>query len=208
MSFWEWISLAGICFAGAASPGPSLAVVLGAVISGGRTHGVIAAWAHATGVGLYATLTVFGISTVITLIPGLFRGIQVAGALYLLWLAAKLLRSTGDPVDPGREIAGRAFGAARDGFAVAFLNPKLAVFMLALFSQFIKPDASIATTALLIGTATTVDGVWYTLITVLVGQQRWLDVLRRNAGLMDRVFGVLIAAVALSILWLAATGST
>lgn len=208
MNVWEWFGLASVCFAGAASPGPSLAVVLGAVISGGRPHGFIAAWSHAAGVGLYAALTVLGISTVITLVPGLFRSIQILGALYLLWLAVKLLRSDGTAPEEQNRREARAAGAALDGFAVAFLNPKLAVFMLALFSQFVKPGASAATTALLIGTATIIDGLWYSTVTVLVGQERWLSALRARARTLDRVFGALIAAIALSILWMALQGQT
>ncbi len=204
MTFWEWLGLASVCFAGAASPGPSLAVVLGAVINGGRGHGLVAAWSHATGVGLYAALTVFGISTLITLVPGLFRAIQISGALYLLWLAARLLRSAASgPLQGDNQSGITAMSAARDGFAVAFLNPKLAVFMLALFSQFVKPGAGVGTVALLIGTATIVDGLWYSLVTVLVGQDRWLATLRARAALIDRVFGVLIGAIALSIIGLA-----
>jgi threonine/homoserine/homoserine lactone efflux protein len=179
-------------------------VVLGAVISGGRSHGYVAAWAHAAGVGLYAALTVFGISALITLVPWLFRAVQIAGAVYLLWLAAKLLRSPGAPPDSAtRQPATRTAAVARDGFAVAFLNPKLAVFMLALFSQFIKPGASATTSALLIATATLIDGLWYTAVSALVGQERWLKALRARAGLIDRLFGVLLATVAVSILWLA-----
>lgn len=207
MSFWEWLGLASICFAGAASPGPSLAVVLGAVIGGGRSHGLIAAWSHAAGVGLYAALTVFGLSTVITLVPWLFRGIQIAGALYLLWLASKLLRSTGSSLGDDERGSSSAISAARDGFAVAFLNPKLAVFMLALFSQFVKPEAGAATTALLIGTATIVDGLWYSFVTLLVGQPRLLESLRARATIIDRVFGVLIGVIALSILGVAISAS-
>ncbi|MEM6773726.1 MAG: LysE family translocator [Pseudomonadota bacterium] len=201
MSLWEWLSLASVCFAGAASPGPSLAVVLDAVLRGGRGNGIIAAWAHALGVGLYAALTVFGISALLLNRPELFTLLQVCGALYLLWMAARLLRSTASPAEVSEDSPSHVGRAARDAFAVAFLNPKLAVFMLALFSQFIRPAAAPAESALLIATATGIDGAWYTLVALVLSRGSWLDILRRNAVRIDRGFGALLAMLALSILW-------
>ncbi len=201
MSIWEWLSLASVCLAGAASPGPSLAVVLDAVLRGGRGNGIIAAWSHALGVGLYAALTVFGISAILVSRPELFTLLQVCGALYLLWLAARLLRArASDPVS-NEDAPSHVGRYARDAFAVAFLNPKLAVFMLALFSQFIRPEAELSESALLIATATGIDGAWYTLVALLLSRGPWLEALRRNAGRIDRGFGALLAILALSILW-------
>jgi len=197
----EWLTLASVCLAGAASPGPSLVVVLAALVSGGRAVGLGAAWSHAVGVGLYAALTVFGISALLVHLPRLFVFLQVGGALYLLWMAARLLRPGTSA--PATETAGdgqQGRRAARDAFAVAFLNPKLAVFMLALFSQFVTPQAPAAESLLLVTTAFAVDGLWYSLVVVLLSRGPWLDALRRNARRIDRAFGILLALLALSIL--------
>lgn len=197
MTPWEWLTLASVCLAGAASPGPSLAVVVAAVVHGGRTAGLSAAWAHAVGVGLYAAMTVVGISSVLRHAPRLLDALQIAGALYLLWLAFGLLRShKGEPAISG----GRTRQAARDGFAVAFLNPKLAIFMLALFSQFVDADADFTTGTILVATATLIDGCWYSVVTLLLSQPRFLSGLQRRAALIDRLFGGLLLALGLSIL--------
>lgn len=197
MTAWEWLTLASVCLAGAASPGPSLAVVVAAVVGGGRPAGLSAAWAHALGVGLYAAMTVVGISSVLRHAPFLLDALQIAGALYLLWLAFGLLRST---PEGAMSSGGRVRHAARDGFAVAFLNPKLAVFMLALFSQFVDADAGLTTGAILVATATLIDGSWYSLVTLLLSQPRFLSGLQRRALLIDRIFGALLAALGVSIL--------
>lgn len=197
MTAWEWLTLASVCVAGAASPGPSLAVVVAAVVGGGRPAGLSAAWAHALGVGLYAAMTVVGISSVLRHAPFLLDALQIAGALYLLWLAFGLLRSTPEGT---MSTGGRVRHAARDGFAVAFLNPKLAMFMLALFSQFVDADAGLATGAILVATATLIDGSWYSLVTLLLSQPRFLSGLQRRALLIDRIFGALLAALGVSIL--------
>jgi threonine/homoserine/homoserine lactone efflux protein len=200
MSLWEWLSLASLCVAGAASPGPSLAVVVSASLAGGRPAGLAAAWAHALGVGLYATLTVLGLSVVITAQQWLFTGIQVVGALYLLWLAAGLWRSATAQQQAESQTTTNIGSSSRDAFAIAFLNPKLAVFMLALFSQFIRLNADAVVQLIMIATVTLVDGLWYSLITLVFTRGRWIDRLRNNAAKIDRVFAILLASVAVIIL--------
>ena len=199
MNVVEWLPLASACLAGAASPGPSLAVVLANTMAGGRAAGLLTAWAHATGVGLYAAMTVFGLASLIAGFPTLYRGLQVAGALYLLWLARGLLTSKGS--GEGVEVPGkRTTSALRDGFTIAFLNPKLAVFMLALFSQFVSPDASLGVALLLVATATLIDGAWYSVVTLLLSRREWLYALRSRAQSIDRLFGMLLAGIAIYIL--------
>jgi threonine/homoserine/homoserine lactone efflux protein len=213
MSAMEWFTLAALCLTGAASPGPSLAVVFSAAVSSGRQAGLLASWAHALGVGLYAALTVYGLSIVLTARPWLFLSIQLAGAAYLLYLAQKLWRSSAQAARPAntREQSQEQaqewslsnqqplVAAMRDGFAVAFLNPKLAVFMLALFSQFIRPGASEGLNLILITTALAVDGLWYSLVTVLVTRPGWVEHLRRNGARIDRIFAVMLTALAITI---------
>lgn len=196
----EWLSLASVCLAGAASPGPSLAVVVSASLSGGKLGGLVAAWAHALGVGLYAGLTVLGISALVTADQRIFITIQTLGALYLLWLARSLWFSVPADEANAQPSPAKTRSTARDGFAIAFLNPKLAVFMLALFSQFVHPDASTSTKVFMAITALLVDGLWYTLITMVFTREKWIAALRENAGGIDRIFGLLLAIVALVIL--------
>lgn len=199
MSLLEWSSLAALCLAGAASPGPSLAVVVNASVTGGRVAGFGAAWSHALGVGLYAALTIFGLSVLITSRPGVFLSLQIAGALYLLWIAVGLWRSDGESASDATSTAATR-RAVRDGFAVAFLNPKLAVFMLALFSSFVRPGADNLVNGLLIGTATIIDGLWYSLVTLMITRPGWVEALRRHGALINRVFSVLLSVLAVTIL--------
>lgn len=193
-----WLSLAGICLAGAASPGPSLAVVVSASLAGGRVSGLQASWAHAAGVALYALLTVLGASAVLVNTPRLFSALQAAGAFYLLYLAQRLLRSE---AAAGTSLDSTPGGAgARDAFAIAFLNPKLALFMLALFSQFVRPDYGPLALATMVATAGVVDGAWYSGVTVLLTRDTWRRRLQARAHLIDRLLGLMLGALALAIL--------
>jgi threonine/homoserine/homoserine lactone efflux protein len=200
----QWLPLAGICLAGAASPGPSLAVVVRTSISSGVAAALATAWAHAAGVGCYALLTVLGISALLAAAPMLLTLIKVCGALYLLFIARGLLRSSSSNTETVRAPRASILRAARDGFAIAFLNPKLALFMLALFSQFLRPEYGAGEYAVLVATATLIDGLWYSLVAMLLAGGPWLRILRTRAALIDRGFGALLAALALVILLQAA----
>lgn len=196
MSFTLWLTLAGVCLAGAVSPGPSLAVVVNATLRRGKAAGLAVAWGHALGVALYALLTILGVATLITAVPALFKAIQLAGAMYLIYLAIGMLASSGATTIPDRaDEGGRGRGLA-DGFSIAFFNPKLAVFMLALFSQFVRPDFGAEDLALMITTAGTIDGMWYSVVVLLLSGSRGADALRGHSRQIDRIFAVLLFALA------------
>lgn len=190
-----WISVAAICTLGAMSPGPSLAVVLRHTLRGGRLHGCTAAIAHSIGIGLYALLAISGLAVLITASPEVFRTFQWAGAAYLAWLGIRGL--TARPHGEGELVTpGGTTSAARDGFLIAFLNPKIAVFLIALFSQVVGADTSWLERSVYATTAWLIDMLWYLLVAWLFSNPVWLGALQRNAVWFERAFGVVLLALA------------
>lgn len=181
------------------SPGPSLAVVLKQTVSGGRKTGLIAAVTHGLGIGLYAMASISGIAVLITAIPALFTAIKWLGAAYLIWLGIKGLKaqagtktSLADPPTTG--------SAARDGFLVVFLNPKVAVFFIALFSQFIGSETTWLEKLVFAATAMFIDMAWYMIVAWLFSNPRWLERLQQNVVWIERAFGVILIALAVRLL--------
>ena len=203
MEFSHWLSLVSICFLGAMSPGPSLAVVLKSTLDGGKVRGYAAALAHGFGVALYGLFTVTGLAVLITRSPALFLAIQLVGAGYLIYLGIKSLRSAGQ-TSLESDTHSSESNAAVQGFLVAFLNPKLAVFMLALFSQFLQPGFGVQEKGVMVATVGIADACWYSLIVTLVSRKTFLAKLQRSARIIDRVFGVTLIALALTVLLRAA----
>jgi threonine/homoserine/homoserine lactone efflux protein len=199
MDLGHWVSLFSICLLGAMSPGPSLAVVMKSTIGGGRPAGYAAALAHGAGVGLYGLMTVAGLAVIITRSPTLFLVLQVLGALYLIYLGQRSLRSHGADRLPNDGTFPQG-SPALDGFLVAFLNPKLAVFMLALFSQFLRDDFSAWEKGVMVATVGITDAAWYALVATLLARPAFLDKLRRSARGIDRVFGLILLGLALTVL--------
>lgn len=177
------------------SPGPSLAVVLRHTLRGGRVHGATAAVAHSIGIGVYAFLAMSGLAVLITASPDVFRTFQWAGAAYLAWLGIKGLMAR--PAQEGELThPGGSGSAARDGFLVAFLNPKIAVFLIALFSQVVGPDTSWLERGVYAATAWLIDMLWYLLVAWLFSNPRWLGSLQRHAVWFERAFGLVLLALA------------
>ena len=199
MEFGHWLSLTAVLLLGAMSPGPSVAVVIGNTMRGGASHGYLTSIGHGAGIALYAILTLAGLAVLLAGSPRLFLVLQVLGSLYLLWLGIKSMRSQGGSLDDnGHDTAGH--GPAVSGFLIAFLNPKVAVFMLALFSQFLDPQAGMAQKGLMVATAGSVDAAWYALVVAMVSREAFLRRLRDNAKVIDRILGVILVIVALSVL--------
>lgn len=194
-----WLTVVAICTLGAMSPGPSLAVVLRHTLAGGRASGCSAAIAHGIGIGLYALLSISGLAVLITASPQVFRAFQWAGAAYLAWLGIQGLRARPQN-DAAPEAPKATASAVRDGFLVAFLNPKIAVFLIALFSQVIGTDSAWPERLLYAATAWFIDTLWYLLVAWLFSNPRWLAKLQANAVWFERAFGLILLALAARLL--------
>lgn len=198
MNLALWLTVVSICLLGAMSPGPSLAVVLQQTLRGGRTNGMIAAVTHGLGIGLYALLCISGIAVMITTSPTLFTALQWAGAAYLMWLGIKGLLSRARPGDTLAETPTTG-SAARDGFFVVFLNPKVAVFFIALFSQVIGSETLLIEKLAYAATALLIDMGWYVLVAWSFSNPRWLGGLQANVVWLERIFGIILIMLAVRL---------
>ena len=205
MSFAAWLSVATICILGAMTPGPSLAVVLRHSVGHSRQAGFACAIAHALGIGFYAVITMTGLGILFQTVPVFHNAVSILGALYLIWLAIKAWRGAKAgakfDVDETGKVSGSILQAARDGFMIAFLNPKIALFFLALFSQFVSPEFEWAGKFLLAFTAAVIDGAWYCLVAVGLSHGAVLPWLRDHAAWIERTIAVLFVLIALRVLW-------
>ncbi|MCT7654368.1 LysE family translocator [Oceanimonas sp. NS1] len=201
MEFSSWLALAAICIMGAISPGPSLAVVIRNTVRGGQGHGVLTALGHGLGVGLYALITALGLALLITRNPLLFDVIRYGGAAFLAWLGIKALLAKPQPgtvnAEGGHSVRGRQ--GAFEGFMVAFLNPQLAIFFVALFSQFVRADTGWQQGGIMMLTAGGIDALWYVLVALLLSRGPVLAWLKAKAALIDKISGLVLLALACKV---------
>ena len=197
MSLMLWLSLLLICMLGAMSPGPSLAVVLRQTVSNGRGHGIAAGCAHAIGVAVWAAATVWGLALLVSRHELIYMMITWAGAAYLAWLGFNALRYAATPDLKAENGKQESYGqAARSGLLISLMNPKLAVFFTALFSQFVSVNQGLEAQLIMVLTAAIVDGLWYTLVALLFSQANLLAWLRRHVKRIEQLTGVVLIGLA------------
>lgn len=192
---------------GAASPGPSLAVVLRNTMTGGRRQGVLTGLGHGLGIFLYAGLVVAGLAATVTAFPGLRAFLTYAGIALLVWLGLTFLGvrlpprgNKGDEEPAGawspQGVANSGRGGFVAGFLIAFLNPKIAAFFLAIFTPFIRAEADIVEKAILAVTAGVIDTGWYVLVALILCGTGLIDLLRRHAVTVERTIGAVLLLIA------------
>ena len=194
MSASEWLSLALICILGAASPGPSLAVVLAVSRLHGRKGGYVAAIGHGLGVFFYALIAAASLSYILKQHASLFQAVQIAGALMLVWIGGRLLTATrrrahDQPLTAPSLALSHSFS---QGFAIALLNPKIAAFFASLFSQYLAEGQSTMLHLAMASLAGGIDMVVYLMVVLLATTQLAVRVFTKFAGLNDLILGSIL----------------
>ncbi|WP_138467772.1 LysE family translocator [Poseidonocella sp. HB161398] len=134
-------SLAALALA--STPGPDMLLIASRSAAEGRVAG-LATWAGiAAGTYCHAAAAAFGLSQLFLAVPAAYDLVRWAGAAYLLYLAWKAVTSGRSSANTAAAPRGRrSLGAIfRQGLLTNLLNPKMAIFVLALFPQFVDPDA-------------------------------------------------------------------
>ena len=181
---------------GAMSPGPSLAVLIRNTMEGGKRRGVACGLGHGIGFGIYAFIAVSGIAQLKARAGGAAVILEIVGGLFLLLLAALMLRGSSDEVEH-QTSERRGFA---EGFLIAFLNPKILAFLLAVFSQFVQPDFTFGERAMVAGIAMFIDGGWYILVALVISGTPLLVKLEENGRKVEMTMGCVLAGLAVWIL--------
>ena len=200
----QWSQLVIICIMGAMSPGPSLAVILRNTISGGRTQGVMSGIGHGLGITFYAVVAVVGLVAIINTIPHFYSIAQLAGSFFLIWLGGKMIISFFKNDYAPNKIMQSKYSAHQgflEGFMIAILNPKIAAWLLALFSQFVQPNAHLAEQFVLVSTVGIIDASWYCLVAFLASSDKLLKGLQQNYSRIELGMGILLIILAVGMIW-------
>jgi threonine/homoserine/homoserine lactone efflux protein len=193
-----------------ATPGVDLALTLVSTLKGGVRAGLAAAAGLASGCVIHTLAAAFGLAALLAASSAAFSVVKWAGAAYLLWLAVGMLRQglgsgSATPSDAApAPVPKSPTQLYRHGFLTNVLNPKVALFFLALLPQFIDADASNKTLAFLfLGTWFVVQGFAFLAIFVLLlaPLRRWQTPAAVARGLHlvgGSLFALLAARLALA----------
>lgn len=129
------------------SPGPNGVLIAKTVPTSGRLAGFANIAGFVTAFYVHGTLSIFGISLILVHSAQAFLAFKLLGAAYLCWIGVRALLSawrrtpSAAPIAPARHRR-RLPMAYAEGFLTNALNPKVSMFYLAVFPQFIPHGAN------------------------------------------------------------------
>jgi threonine/homoserine/homoserine lactone efflux protein len=189
------------------TPGQDTMFIIGRSLANGTRAGVAAAFGICVGSIGHTLLAALGLSAILAASPLAFTLVKLAVAIYLVYLGARLLLRKHPHREarlPGPPAAAAVRSAFTQGILTNLLNPKVALFFLALLPQFIDPASARKTLAFVALGATfvTTGLIWCLVLAAAAG--RLQAFFRRNpsAGvLLDRLVGTLFLALGARLAW-------
>lgn len=121
------------------SPGPDMGFILAHTARGGKSAGFAAMLGIWVGAFCHVLMAALGLTAILATLAVLFSVVKWIGAIYLVWVGIRALRSEEDNPEtenPNHEIRG-FWTVFRQGILVDLLNPKVAIFFLAFLPQFV-----------------------------------------------------------------------
>lgn len=202
MNIWGFISAAVLL---TLMPGPDILFVITQSITQGRRAGIVFASGLCSGLIVHTTAVSLGVSVLLLNSPVAFTVLKFAGASYLLYLGVKTFLARNRhkiEIKTTGEIAGKLY---RKGVLMNILNPKVVLFFLAFFPQFI--DTGIQNPVpqmLLLGGVFMVQAfLVFSLVAILAGRlSRRLMGNPRFSLIMNVTEAVVYCAVGVSILFI------
>lgn len=177
-----------------AAPEPDMLLIASRSLGQGRMAGVLTYAGIATGSYLQAFAAAFGLSQLFILVPTAYDALRWLGAIYLAWTT---LRSQAPLLMPGSVPAVSLRRVFLQGLWTNLLNPKMALFMLALLPQFLKPElGSIALQIIVLATILNVMGLLANGVVILAASRISQAPARLPQRLMGMVFGGLALRLA------------
>jgi threonine/homoserine/homoserine lactone efflux protein len=146
------IAFASLAVAVVLTPGPNMIYMISRSITQGRLAGIIAFGGVAVGFVVYLLCAAFGLTAIVFAVPYAYDALRFVGAAYIAWLAFEALRPGGKSPFQVRTLpvasTRRLFLM---GLLTSLLNPKMAIFYLALLPNFIDPAGNVLGQSIALG---------------------------------------------------------
>lgn len=185
------------------TPGQDTFFILGRSLAGGRRSGIYAALGISAGTVIHTIFAALGLSALLATSPYAFTAVKFAGAGYLVYIGVRALmsRDTGLPREDAAAPDDR-WSAFRQGILTNVLNPKVALFFLALLPQFITAGSEQKVLAFLaLGFSfVTLGALWCVMLAVAAASLRAVFLRRPSiAQWLNRIAGTLFIALGIRL---------
>ncbi len=196
------LSILGIHLLALMSPGPSTILIIKNSLGTSRRSGLATALGIWLGESIHVLYSILGLWFIISKSILALNTIKYCWALYLLYLAYKLLQSKGSSktnISHTNELTAKQW--ITQWFLTGILNPKATIFFVSLFSMVIKPDTDMHS-LLILGICMTINAtVRFSLVSTLLTHSHIQSNYYKVSKRIDRIFGGLLAAFGLKLLF-------
>ncbi len=199
------LTILAVSHLGIMSPGPDSFLVIRNSVRYPLREALATSLGIATGVLFHLSLCTLGIATLLITFPLALTVLTYVGAAYLFYIGVNAVRSAGDAVSPeitdGQKIAVPWRQAFREGLVCNLLNPKVSLFFLGLFSQLVPKESTIFERAFYASLIAVHALIYWTLLATLIQKLRLDKVILRWGVGFDRVFGLVLIAISLRLVF-------
>lgn len=200
MSAAALLAIAGVLALGAMSPGASFLLVARLAAGRSRAAGIAAALGMGVGCVVFALVALLGLQALLERVPALHRGLSIAGAAYLLWLAWRLWRRAPDAVAPAQQAGPQVRSAFVLGLLTQLGNPQTALVFGSLFATLLPPARAASDYLVLPLLAFAVDALWFVLVACVLSAPAPRRCWARARRPLDRLGAALMAGLGVRLL--------
>jgi len=199
MTLITFVQVFTVCLLGAMSPGPSMAVVINNAIFKGRYNGILTSIGHGIGIACYATFAVLGLGLIIKTNVFIFNGLKVLSIIFLIFIGAKSILNK-EKLNLEKNNIKEKTVSFLQGFSISILNPKILVWFIAIYSQFMSTDNELIFNIYLVSIAGIIDACWYITLTLAVTTASALRFFQSKVILIQKIQGFFFISLGLGLL--------
>ena len=189
----------GILAVGFISIGPNILAIIGTSMERGRKDGTRLALGVGIGSGIWALLTVAGLTTLITAYAGIVALLKIFGAAYLMWLAYKAFRAAAAKDENVKPKSAQGKNLFLQGVAIQMTNPKAALHWIAIVGLGLGADAPLWAGLALIVCATVISVCGHLAYAVTFSTQPVVSFYRRFRRWIESGLGVFFTFAAYKV---------
>ena len=199
MTFLLFIQITFVCLLGAMSPGPSMMVVINNAIFKNKFNGILTAIGHGFGIGIYALFAVIGVGLIIKTNIFIFSSLKFLSIIFLFYLGIQALIKK-DQIEYDKTNIKSGMQSFLQGLSISILNPKIFIWFIAIYSQFMSLDNTYFFNISLVLIASIVDALWYLLLVNLVTFHSILELIKNKSYQMQKIVGFLFIIISMILL--------
>ena len=199
MSLIIFAQVFSVCLLGAMSPGPSMAIVIHNAIFKGRQNGILTAIGHGIGITIYATFAVLGIGYIIKTNILIFNSLKILSIIFLFFIGIKLILNK-KQLDLKKNDMKKSMISFMQGLSISILNPKILIWFIAIYSQFMSTNNDLTFNILLISVAGIIDICWYIVLTLAITKTTTLNYFQSKIYLIKNIQGFFFICLGLGLM--------